>query len=103
MFPPERVAAIRQRLQEAFHPSQLEIIDESHKHLGHAGAAGGGGHFSLTLVSSQFAGCPLLERHRLVYEALGELMKTEIHALSIKALAPDESKIHYSLPLDGGG
>lgn len=98
----ERLVLIRQRLEEALDPVQLEIIDESDKHIGHAGAVSGGGHFSVTIVSSRFAGCPPLKRHRLVYEALNDLIKTEIHALSIKALAPDESTTHSSLPLDGG-
>ena len=86
----QRLALIRQRLEEALHPSQLEIIDESDQHIGHAGAASGGGHFSVMIVSSRFTGYPPLKRHRLVYDALGELMRNEIHALSIKALAPDE-------------
>jgi BolA family transcriptional regulator, general stress-responsive regulator len=86
----ERAALIRARLEEAFHPSDLAVIDESHKHRGHAGAARGGGHFNVTIVSNAFTGCPLLKRHRLIYEALSDLMKTEVHALSIKAWAPGE-------------
>ena len=81
---------IRQRLTEAFAPVELDIIDESHKHAGHPGAAGGGGHFVAYIVSDAFVGKNLLQRHRMVYEALGDAMKTEIHALSIKAHTPAE-------------
>jgi BolA protein len=71
-------------------PESLEIFDESGKHVGHEGARGGGGHYMLTIVSRQFSGKPAQARHRLVYQALGTLMKKEIHALAIKAYAPDE-------------
>ncbi len=71
-------------------PVVVEIIDDSAKHAGHAGARGGGGHFRLRIVSPRFAGCRTMERHRLVYDALGPLMKREIHALSIAATTPDE-------------
>jgi BolA family transcriptional regulator, general stress-responsive regulator len=71
-------------------PVQLEIIDESHKHAGHAGARGGGGHYVLRIVSAQFVGKSTVARHRMIYSALGELMKREIHALTLQALAPDE-------------
>lgn len=71
-------------------PEQLEILDESALHAGHAGARAGGGHFKLTLVSPAFAGQSLIARHRLVYQALGDLMTVKIHALSITALAPGE-------------
>ena len=86
----ERVARIEACLKEAFVPERLEIVDETHLHAGHAGAKTGMGHFNVIIVSERFAGASLLERHRMVYESLGELMKTDIHALSIKALAPDE-------------
>lgn len=86
----ERVAAIDQRLRETFAPEALEIEDDSAAHAGHAGARSGKGHFNVLIVAEAFAGKPLLERHRMVYEALGELMHTDIHALSVKALAPDE-------------
>jgi BolA protein len=72
-------------------PLRLEILDESALHAGHAGARGGGGHFQLVLVSQAFAGQSLIARHRLVYQALGDLMTGPIHALSITALAPEES------------
>jgi BolA protein len=74
----------------ALEPIAIEIIDDSAKHAGHAGAKGGGGHFRLAIVSPRFAGCRTMERHRLVYDALGPLMKREIHALSISAKTPDE-------------
>jgi BolA protein len=71
-------------------PESLEVFDESGKHVGHEGARGGGGHYMLTIVSRQFSGKPAQARHRMVYQALGTLMKKEIHALAIKAYAPDE-------------
>ena len=80
---------IREKLS-VLAPESVQIEDESAQHAGHEGARGGGGHYKLTLVSAQFAGRPLQARHRLVYEALGPLMRSEIHALSIQAFAPDE-------------
>ncbi|MBS3916283.1 MAG: BolA family transcriptional regulator [Sulfuritalea sp.] len=71
-------------------PLRLDITDDSARHAGHAGAREGGGHYRLTIVSARFAGCGTLQRHRLIYEALGPMMRGEIHALSIKALTPDE-------------
>ena len=73
-----------------FQPVQLEIIDDSHKHAGHEGARSGGGHYTLQIVSTQFAGKPTLARHRMIYSALGEMMKHDIHALNIKAYTPEE-------------
>jgi len=87
----EREEMIRNRLTEALQPTRLDIIDQSAAHAGHEGAKGGGGHYVVTIVSAAFAGLPLLKRHRLVYAAVGEAMKDEIHALSIRAYAPDES------------
>jgi BolA protein len=87
----DRVAAIRSRLEQALAPARLEIRDDSALHAGHAGAASGGGHFSVLIVADRFAGLSALERHRLVYGALGDLMPREIHALSMKALAPSEA------------
>lgn len=86
----DRVEMLRERLQNAFAPQQLEITDDSHKHAGHAGARGGG-HFVAHIVSDAFAGKNTLQRHRMVYDAVGELMNTEIHALNIKAETPEES------------
>ena len=84
------VDAIREKLA-VLAPTDLTIIDDSAKHAGHAGARDGGGHFRLTIVSPHFAGCRTMARHRLVYDALGPLMKREIHALSITAKTPDEN------------
>jgi BolA protein len=85
----ERVALIRARLEAAFSPEALEIIDDSHLHAGHAGAKDGRGHFRVRIVSAQFVGAKTLERHRMVYAALGSLMQTDIHALSVTALGPE--------------
>ena len=85
-----RVEAIRARLTAALAPSELEIVDESRRHAGHAGARDGRGHFRVRVVSAAFAGMAPLARHRAVYAVLGELMQTEIHALAISALAADE-------------
>ena len=74
----------------ALDPVAIEIHDDSAKHAGHAGARSGGGHFRLKIVSPRFAGLRTMGRHRLVYDALGPLMKREIHALSITAKTPDE-------------
>ena len=82
-------SAIRERLS-ALEPQSLELVDESGLHLGHAGAAAGGGHFRLTIVSARFSGRDTLSRHRMVYSALGSFMHREVHALAIRALAPDE-------------
>jgi len=71
-------------------PTQIEIIDDSHLHAGHEGARSGGGHYTLQIVSAQFAGKPTLARHRMIYSALGEMMKHDIHALNIQAYAPQE-------------
>jgi BolA protein len=84
------VDTLRSRMA-ALEPSRLDIIDESHLHAGHAGARDGGGHFRMTIVSPRFAGKRTMERHRLVYDAAGDLMKRQIHALSITAKAPDET------------
>jgi len=87
----QRPAAIRARLEEALAPTALEIVDDSHRHAGHAGARDGRGHFSVTIVSEAFAGLAPLARHRKVYAALGSLMQTDIHALSIQARTPSEA------------
>jgi BolA protein len=81
--------AIRERLA-ALDPEALDLVDESALHAGHAGAAGGGGHYRLTIVSPRFRGQGTLARHRMVYGALAPMMRREIHALSIQALAPEE-------------
>lgn len=86
----DRVSAIEQKLQEAFAPERLEITDESHLHAGHAGAREGKGHFAVLIVSEQFRDNSLIKRHKMVYAALADLLETDIHALNIKALTPDE-------------
>ena len=87
----ERVELIRNKLQAAFSPETLDVIDDSHLHAGHPGARDGKGHFRVRLVSKSFAGASTLERHRMVYAALGSLMNTDIHALSVDASAPNNS------------
>ena len=84
-----RMAEMTARLA-VLEPVSLDIIDESHKHAGHAGARDGGGHYVVNIVSAQFAGKNTVARHRMIYSALGEMMKREIHALTILARAPDE-------------
>lgn len=85
-----REDTLRQRLQAAFSPSRLEIVDDSQRHAGHAGARGGGGHFRVLIVSAAFAGQSPLARHRAVYAALDGLLQSEIHALAIDARVPGE-------------
>ena len=89
---PERVERIRSLLMDALAPDAIEVTDDSHKHAGHAGARGGQGHFSVEIVSAAFTGMLPLARHRLVYAALGDMMQTDIHALSIRARTPDEAR-----------
>jgi BolA family transcriptional regulator, general stress-responsive regulator len=84
-----RAERIRSALA-ALEPERVELVDESHKHVGHEGARDGRGHFALTIVSRRFEGEHLLARHRRVYDALGELMLSDIHALSLRALTPQE-------------
>ena len=86
-----RAAVIEARLREALAPLELVLTDDSHRHRGHAGAADGRSHFSVRVVSAAFAGLRPIARHRRIYEALGTLMDTDIHALAIEALAPGES------------
>jgi BolA protein len=85
-----RVTMIRSRLTQALQPMSLEIIDESARHAGHAGAASGGGHFIVNIVSAAFQGKTPIQRHRMIYDAVGDMMHTEIHALSIQAKTPQE-------------
>ncbi len=86
----ERVNMIRERLVKTFSPQYLNIEDESHKHVGHA-SAGGAGHFDVEIVAEAFQDKSLIQRHRLVYDALDDIMHSEIHALSIKASTPAET------------
>ena len=85
---PERVERMRRLLADAFAPTELEVIDDSHRHVGHAGAREGKGHFTVRIASAVFAGMSPLARHRAVYAALGDMMETDIHALSIQATVP---------------
>lgn len=77
-------------------PLSIEIIDDSHLHAGHAGARSGGGHYRLTLVSDQFQGKSKVARHQIIYGALGELMRTRIHALAINAMTGEEANIQLT-------
>jgi BolA protein len=86
-----RAQRLRERLQTRFAPAQLSIEDESHLHEGHAGAAGGQSHFRVRIVAEAFRGIPSLARHRLIYAAVDDLLKSDIHALAIEAQAPDKS------------
>ena len=86
----DRLTRIEELLNEAFSPSRLLVKDQSHLHAGHAGAQDGRGHYDVTIVSEAFVGKPPLARHRMVYDALGSLMETDIHALSITASVPDK-------------
>lgn len=83
------IETIRERLA-SLAPESLEVFDDSHEHAGHAGARGGGGHYQLVIVSREFAGKPAVARHRLVYQALSDLMPDRIHALAIRAYTPEE-------------
>ena len=81
---------IHKRLMENLGAESDEIEDQSHLHAGHAGAASGGGHYDVIVISSAFNDLNTLGRHRLIYRAVDDLMKKEIHALSIQAFSPDE-------------
>jgi BolA protein len=87
-----RAERIVGELRQALHTDRVELIDDSHLHAGHAGAKEGKGHFRVRVVSDDFDGLRTLQRHQLVYRSLGELMQTDIHALSITALTPDEAR-----------
>ena len=86
----ERVDAIESRLRSAFDPSDLLVKDQSHLHAGHAGARDGKGHFDVRIVSERFAGQSRIARHRAVFDALGDMMQTDIHALKINAQTSEE-------------
>lgn len=86
-----RVERIRRQLQQALAAEHIEVIDDSHLHAGHPGAREGKGHFRVRIVSPRFAGLRTLQRHQLVYRSLEDMMQTDIHALSIVALAPGEA------------
>lgn len=86
----ERVNKIEEKLTETFSPVMLQVKDQSHLHAGHEGAKSGGGHFDVRIVAEAFQGQRPLQRHRMVFDALGTMMETEIHALRITAKTPDE-------------
>ena len=86
----DRRALIREKLETTFQPTELQVKDQSQLHAGHEGARDGKGHFDVTIVSRAFEGVNRIKRHRMVYDALGELIRTDIHALRIKALTPAE-------------
>lgn len=81
----DRVAKIEGLLQKAFSPKELLVKDQSHLHAGHAGAQDGRGHFEIIIIAKTFDDCSRIQSHRVIYEALGDMMSTDIHALSIKA------------------
>ena len=85
-----RSARIEALLEAALAPVQMTLVDESHLHAGHAGAASGGSHYRLTIVAPAFSGLNLVRRHRLVYDSVHLMMQHEIHALAITALTPEE-------------
>lgn len=89
----ERFERIRARLIETFSPVDCQLVDESHLHAGHAGAASGGSHYRLHLVSDRFEGLNRISRHRLVYDCLHDMMHRDIHALAIVAVAPSEINV----------
>jgi BolA protein len=86
----ERAARIESALRAALAPAHLSVRDESDRHRGHVGAASGGGHFRVTVVSSAFERKARIERHRMVYDALGDTFGAEIHALAVRAFTPEE-------------
>jgi BolA protein len=96
-----RIERIQERLHATFSPIECQLEDESALHAGHAGAASGGGHYRVRLVSTRFEGLNRLARHRLVYDCLLDLMQAEIHALNIIALTPNEASGQTSGPTPG--
>lgn len=85
-----RVERIREKLTTALAPAELAVRDDSHKHVGHPGARSGMGHFHVTIVTEQFRDLALLQRHRIIYDTLDDMMHTDIHALTLDARAPDQ-------------
>ena len=86
----QRIERIEAALRAVLEPVHREIADESHRHRGHAGAADGRGHFRVPVVSARFAGVSRIERHRLVYDALDDQLRSDIHALAVEARTPEE-------------
>ena len=89
--PENRIQVIRQQIQAELSPTSLQITDDSHLHVGHAGAQGGAGHYSVQIVCEKFAGINRIKRHQLVYACVKDMMPDEIHALSIEAFSPEEA------------
>ena len=89
---PDRMSQIEARLREALAPTELRLEDESALHAGHEGAKSGGGHFRLLIISRKFEGVAKVGRHRLVYDALKDLMKRDIHALTMTLQTPAEAQ-----------
>jgi BolA family transcriptional regulator, general stress-responsive regulator len=87
-----RAERIRTLLEHAFKAAQVTVFDDSARHAGHAGAQGGAGHYAVRIESQDFTGRSRLERHRLVYQALADLLPREIHALNIDAVSPDDQR-----------
>ncbi len=85
-----RIERIRELLTRVFEPLELNVIDDSHLHAGHAGARGGAGHYRVEIVSAAFADMKAIQRHRAVYAAVQDMMPSEIHALSVSAKSPEE-------------
>lgn len=85
----DRIEKMRLRLA-VLNPVKLEIVDDSHRHAGHAGARSGGGHYLLQIISADFSGKSKMARHRMIYSALAEMMERDIHALTIDAKTPGE-------------
>lgn len=86
----DRITRIREALRQGLDTDDIAVRDDGHLHVGHVGAQSGLGHFHVTVRSPRFSGENPINRHRLVYEALGDLMQTDIHAVSIRAIAPNE-------------
>lgn len=86
----DRIDKIEKLLTDALAPESLQVTDDSHEHAGHGGYHEGGSHFTVTVVSKSFHSLDTLSRHRIIYDALGDMMQKEIHALKISAYAPDE-------------
>lgn len=87
-----RLSRIQSRLESAFAPARVSVRDDSARHAGHPGAQSGAGHFAVRIESEAFAGLSPLQRHRMVYEALADMMPSDIHALIIEAISLDEEE-----------
>ncbi|MDZ7643736.1 MAG: BolA family protein [Woeseiaceae bacterium] len=88
----DRQRLVENTLRAAFEPTELLVRDQSHLHIGHPGAGDGRGHFDIKITAPAFSGASRIQRHRMVYDALGDLLETDIHALKIRAFSPGESQ-----------